>query len=113
GGEGVREQRLGGSEIEEAERCVRITATAGTCDIEAPTEPIPLTLQEFEMGRLDADIVLDVQTDVKPNTDRNRCLISTGMRSWLRVPVLPSGERRGGFGRPRRQPGRDRAARGA
>jgi transcriptional regulator with GAF, ATPase, and Fis domain len=94
------------SEIDEVERCVRITATAGSCDIEAPTEPIALTLQEFEMGRLDADIVQDIQADVKPNTDRNRCLISTGMRSWLRVPVLPTGEKRGSLSLAHREPGR-------
>jgi transcriptional regulator with GAF, ATPase, and Fis domain len=95
------------SEIDEAERCVRVTATAGLCDIDAPEEPIALTLQEFEVGRLGGpDIVRDVQTDVKPNTDRNRVLISTGMRSWLRVPVLPSGNKRGSLSVADRDPGR-------
>jgi transcriptional regulator with GAF, ATPase, and Fis domain len=92
------------TELDGRSRTVRVTAIAGESDIPAPTEPIPLSELEAKRTGLDSDIVDDIPARLSPTTDRNRLLIATGMRSWLRVPVWLSGEIRGAIGFFDREP---------
>jgi transcriptional regulator with GAF, ATPase, and Fis domain len=73
----------------------RIVALAGESDIPKPPEQVRLTVQETERHALDFEIYRDLQSELKPDSERNRLLLSTGMRSWMRVPVRISGEMRG------------------
>jgi transcriptional regulator with GAF, ATPase, and Fis domain len=86
-------------------RTIRVAAHAGECDIEVPTHKVELTSEEIAR-RLDFEIVRDIQTDMPVETDRERLIRSSGMRSWLRVPVLSAGEIKGALGFFHREPGR-------
>ncbi|MGH9460448.1 MAG: sigma 54-interacting transcriptional regulator [Vicinamibacteria bacterium] len=79
------------TEFDDRARTFRIVAYAGESDSPAPTDPIPLTAEESER-RVHHEIYIDIPTDLAPSTERNRLLLATGMRSWLRVPVRLSGE---------------------
>jgi len=79
------------TELDDRARSVRVVAFAGETDTPTPTGPIPLTEEELER-RVDYEIYSDIPTDLAPLTERNRLLLATGMRSWLRVPVRLSGE---------------------
>jgi len=82
------------SELDDRAATIRVVAVAGESDTPAPTEPIPLTAQELDR-RVDHEIYSDIRSELAPSTERNRVLLATGMRSWLRVPVRLSGEVRG------------------
>jgi transcriptional regulator with GAF, ATPase, and Fis domain len=86
-------------------RTIRVVAHAGECDIEVPTHKVELTQREMEQ-RLDFEIVQDIQTEMPVETERERLIRSSGMRSWLRVPVLLSGEVKGSLGFFHREPAR-------
>jgi len=75
---------------------IRIKAFAGKHDLDVPVHTIPLTETEQER-RVDFEIIHDIQTELQPDTDRQRLIISSGMRSWLRVPVWLAGEVKGGL----------------
>jgi transcriptional regulator with GAF, ATPase, and Fis domain len=47
---------------------------------------------------MDIEIYRDMPSEMKPDSERNRLLMSTGMRSWLRVPVLLAGRVHGMIG---------------
>ena len=55
---------------------------------------------------LDFEIVRDLKAELAPGTERNKALVATGMRSWLRVPVLLWGEVHGALGVLHREPAR-------
>jgi transcriptional regulator with GAF, ATPase, and Fis domain len=79
------------TELDQARLVFRIVAFAGESDTTAPEAPVPLT--EAEAARQgDAEIVRDMRSELTPDTDRNRLLLATGMRSWLRVPVVLAGK---------------------
>ena len=82
------------SELDDRAQTVLVVAVAGESDAPAPTEPIPLTAEELDR-RVDHEIYSDIRGELAPLTARNRVLLATGMRSWLRVPVRLSGEVRG------------------
>src|SRR5439155_190024 len=44
--------------------------------------------------------------EIPPDTERHRLIISSGMRSWLRVPVWISGQVQGGLSFFHREPSR-------
>src|SRR5262249_15184349 len=59
-----------------------------------PRQAVTLTEREMEQRR-DFEIIEDVQTAFVPETDREKLVVSSGMRSWLRVPVIILGEMKG------------------
>jgi Nif-specific regulatory protein len=94
------------TELDAERRTLRIVASAGEADIEVPVEPMRLTAQELlERGR-DKVIVRDLQTEIAGQSDRERLLLRSGMRSWLRVPVWTGDTVRGGLGIFARDAGR-------
>jgi transcriptional regulator with GAF, ATPase, and Fis domain len=93
-------------------RTVRTIIAAGKADIEAPTEPFTLTEWEAERRKVDFDIIDDLPATLSSDTERNRILLSTGMRSWLKVPIRLSGHVHGSVGFFHREPSRYTAADG-
>ena len=93
------------TELDMRARTIRISALAGESDNPAPTEAVVLTASELDR-RIDFEIIHDIPTEVPPDTERQRLIISSGMRSWLRVPVWLSGEVRGGLSFFHREPSR-------
>jgi transcriptional regulator with GAF, ATPase, and Fis domain len=81
-------------------------AVAGEADIEAPSKPFPLTEFELRRRELEFDILSDIPAQITPTTERNRILLGTGMRSWLKIPVRLSGEVHGSVGFFHREQGR-------
>jgi Nif-specific regulatory protein len=94
------------TELDESARTFRVVAYAGRPDSPAPEGQVALTDQESANRLLDFEIVRDTAAEVPPSTERNRVLLATGMRSWLRVPVRLAGEVRGSIGFLHREPGR-------
>ena len=86
----------------------RVIAFAGTPDIDAPKEAVPLTAEELENYRAKVYLVGDLRTEKLPDTARTRVLVATGMRGYLRVPVRLWGEVRGALGFGHREPSRYR-----
>jgi transcriptional regulator with GAF, ATPase, and Fis domain len=84
---------------------IRIKASAGKADIQPPETPVGLTATEMDR-RTDLEIVNDIPAEIPPDTERQRLIISSGMRSWLRVPVWLSGEIKGGLSFFHREPSR-------
>src|SRR5262245_20350457 len=68
------------TEIDVKARTLRISAYAGECQIPVPTHPIPMTEKEME-HRVEFDIVKDIQETVPPETERQRLVLSSGLRS--------------------------------
>jgi transcriptional regulator with GAF, ATPase, and Fis domain len=97
------------TELDEEARTFRVAAFAGEPDGPAPDGPVPLTAEESGNRLLEYDIVADTAL-MSATSERNRLLLSTGMRSWLRVPVRLWGEVRGSLGFLHRQPNRFVAA---
>jgi transcriptional regulator with GAF, ATPase, and Fis domain len=93
------------SELDERKPAFRVIAFAGECDVPAPEEPVPLT-EEERARQVDFELVRDIQSDVQPDSVRNRLLLATGMRSWLRVPVVLAGRVHGMISFYDREPSR-------
>src|SRR5262245_6027106 len=88
------------------ERTLRIVAATGDCDIPIPPEGVVLTEEECE-GRADHEIIADIPDHFTARTERERVILASGLRSWLRVPVrLAGGEVKGGLSFFHREPGR-------
>ena len=79
------------TEFDEDRRAFRVVAHSGRFDGAVPEGSIPLTEQESESRLLDFQIVHDI-AELPSVTVRNRLLLASGMRSFLRVPVRLSGE---------------------
>ncbi len=86
------------TELDLRSSTIRLIAHAGAYNGPVPAEPVALTPDELENRRLEFEILRDVPRELKPRTERDRLLLSTGMRSFLRVPVLLWGEVRGSVG---------------
>jgi Nif-specific regulatory protein len=82
------------TEFDEERRAFRVVARSGRFDGPEPDGPIPLTEEESESRFLDFQIVRDI-SELPAVTERNRMLLASGMRSFLRVPVRLGGEVRG------------------
>ena len=93
------------TELELRTRTLRIAAATGDCDIPIPADGVKLTEQEMEL-RFHPEVVRDIQAEFSPDTDRQRLVLASGLRSWLRVPVRLSGEVIGGLGFFLREPSR-------
>jgi len=93
------------TELDVRARTIRIAASAGQCDVPVPTHAVPLNEQELEQ-RIDFEIIRDIPAEVAPDTERQRLIVSSGLRSWLRVPVWLSGEIKGGLNFFHREPSR-------
>ncbi len=87
---------LGG--LDEKAMSIQTIAVAGEADIEAPSKPFVLTDIEAERRKLDFDIIEDIPSTLEPTTERNKILLGTGMRSWLKVPIRLSGHVHGSVG---------------
>jgi len=95
------------SDFDVPARTFRIAAFAGDSDATPPAGPVALTEEEVGRRALEFEIITDLPAQVRPITDRNRLLLSTGMRSWIRVPILTSaGEVRGAINIMHREPSR-------
>jgi transcriptional regulator with GAF, ATPase, and Fis domain len=95
---------LGG--LDERTRSIYTIAVAGEADIEAPSKPFVLTEQEAKRRELDFDILRDIPAQITPTTERNKILLGTGMRSWLKVPIRLAGVVQGSVGFFHREPAR-------
>jgi len=93
------------TELDMRARTIRISAIAGKTDNPAPTAAVPLTDAELER-RNTFEIMNDIPAEIPPDTERHRLIISSGMRSWLRVPVWISGQVQGGLSFFHREPSR-------
>jgi transcriptional regulator with GAF, ATPase, and Fis domain len=94
------------TEIDPTARSFRVVAHAGESDIEAPRGATRMTAEESERRLLDFEIHGDMPSELKPDTERNRLMLATGMRSWIRVPVRTSDEVRGVLAFAHREPSR-------
>jgi transcriptional regulator with GAF, ATPase, and Fis domain len=92
------------TELDDGAQSFRVIAHAGESDGPPPSGSIALTANERARRLLDFEILQDIPAELTPTTERNRLLLGTGMRSWLRVPVRLSGEVRGSVGFFDRQP---------
>ena len=84
------------TELDARARTIRITASASKGKIAPPADSVQLTDKEIAR-RGDFEIVHDIPTEISPDTERHRLIISSGLKSWLRVPVWLSGEVKGGL----------------
>src|SRR5262249_40063127 len=91
--------------IDPKARTIRISAFAGRCDIPVRTDPFPLTESEME-ERSSFAIIDDILAELSPITERHRLILSSGLRSWLRIPVWLSGEITGSLSFLHREPSR-------
>jgi transcriptional regulator with GAF, ATPase, and Fis domain len=92
------------TELQKGSRAIRVTAFAGESDGPEPNGPVPLTEEESQRRFLEYEIIDDMAVELAPTTARNRLMLGTGMRAWLRVPVRLWGEVRGSVGFFNRQP---------
>src|SRR5437867_6081957 len=93
------------TELDLRAHTLRIIASTGECDIPPPAGAVPLTENELER-RVDFEIIRDIPAEIAPDTERQRLIVSSGLRSWLRVPVRQSGEVSGGLSFFHREPSR-------
>jgi transcriptional regulator with GAF, ATPase, and Fis domain len=82
------------TELDDAGLSFHMVAIAGATDVPSPDGPVFLSRQEVESRALEFELVADVQ-ELGLESDRNRLIAASGMRSWLRVPVRLWGEIRG------------------
>jgi Nif-specific regulatory protein len=95
------------TELDLRARSIRVVAHAGEHDGEDPTgRPVPLTDGEAGRRGQDFELLRDIPAELAGDTERERLIVGTGMRSWLRVPVLHAGEVRGGLSFFHREPAR-------
>ena len=86
-------------------RTLRIVAATGECDI--PIPPGGITLTEGELARrVDTEIIRDIPAEFTAGTERERLILASGLKSWLRVPVRLSGEVSGSLSFFHREPRR-------
>src|SRR5262245_32096195 len=83
------------TELDVRARTIHVAAFAGTADVAPPAGLVALTEEETRGRTQEFELMHDVPAEVTPTTDRERLLVSAGMRSWLRVPVWMAGEVRG------------------
>ncbi|HYH44276.1 MAG TPA: sigma 54-interacting transcriptional regulator, partial [Thermoanaerobaculia bacterium] len=83
------------TELDDPAESFHMVALAGESDVPPPTGPVRLSRQEVANRTLDFEILRDIAVELDPDTERNRLVRASGMRSWLRVPVRLWGEVRG------------------
>jgi len=93
------------TELDLRARTTRIIASAGPGNIPVRMDTFTLTEDEIE-DRADFGIIRDILAELAPQTERHRLIRASGLRSWLHVPVLLSGEVEGSLSFLHREPGR-------
>jgi transcriptional regulator with GAF, ATPase, and Fis domain len=101
----VPHDRVNLTETDVRARTIRIVASAGPLDIPIRTDVFPLTEREVE-EHLEFAIVGDILSELPSETERHRLIRASGLRSWLHVPVLLSGEIKGSLSFLHREPSR-------
>jgi transcriptional regulator with GAF, ATPase, and Fis domain len=93
------------TELDLQAKTIRLAAISGEADIPKPppTRTVPLSQEELDR-RIDFEILNDIPAEITPDTERQRLILSLGMRSWLRVPLLLSGEVKGSLSFFHREP---------
>jgi transcriptional regulator with GAF, ATPase, and Fis domain len=94
------------TELDLRSRSIRFAAVSGEADIPVPDGPVPLTEEETEQRARGFEMVQDIKSEVLAGSERQRLLLDSGMRSWLRVPVGLAEEIHGGLGVFHREPAR-------
>jgi two-component system NtrC family response regulator len=94
------------TELDLPTRAVRVSAYVGESDAPAPTAPVILSEDELERRLMEFEIVRDIPAELSRDSARNRMIMETGMRSWLRVPVGLAGEVRASLSFFHRTPSR-------
>jgi transcriptional regulator with GAF, ATPase, and Fis domain len=94
------------TELNDRSSSFRVITFAGSSDIAPPEESVPLTREESERRLMPFEFLRDLPAELPPATQRNRIMIATGMRSYMRVPVRLWGEVRGSLAFGHREPGR-------
>jgi Nif-specific regulatory protein len=85
------------TQLDPVARTIRLVAHAGDDDVPKPVEVVQLTPEEAGRHAQDFEIVRDIPAELAGQSERERLIRSTEMRSWLRVPVLLSGQVLGGL----------------
>ena len=84
------------TELDSRTRTLTVAAATGASEVPIPPEGVRLT--EDEMAhRNEFELVQDVTVEVPPTTERNRLILASGLRSWLRVPVRLANDVVGGL----------------
>ncbi|QQR74030.1 MAG: sigma 54-interacting transcriptional regulator [Holophagales bacterium] len=86
------------TELDLRRRTLRIVASAGTADMPVPEGPISLSAAELDERTRESLILRDIPAEISGDNERERALLASGMRSWLRVPIWTGDEVRGGLG---------------
>ena len=94
------------TELDVRAHSLRVVAMSGQGDIPVPTDAVPLSPEETATRAMDFEMMSDIPAQVDPHTERERLLLASGMRSWLRVPVWLLGEVRGSLGVFHREAGK-------
>jgi transcriptional regulator with GAF, ATPase, and Fis domain len=94
------------TELGDRGRTFRVVAVAGEAGSPVPTDPVSLSAEEMELAAAELELVRDLPSELSPDSDRSRLLLSSGMRSWMRVPVRLWGEIGGSLGFLHREPSR-------
>ncbi|HEX7078653.1 MAG TPA: sigma 54-interacting transcriptional regulator, partial [Candidatus Eisenbacteria bacterium] len=94
------------SEMKLEARAFDVVAVAGTSDLVGAPKRVPLTDEECSRRAIEFELMRDIPSELEPGTERNRLLLATGMRSWLRVPVRLAGEAHGSLSFFHREPAR-------
>jgi transcriptional regulator with GAF, ATPase, and Fis domain len=94
------------TELDLRERTLRVVAASGASDIPIPPQGITLTAAECDQ-RAEVEVIRDIQAHFTSRTEREKLILASGLRSWLRVTVrLPGGEVNGGLSFFHREPAR-------
>ncbi len=93
------------TELDLTTSVLRVSAHTGAGEIPIPPEGVRLTEAELARRR-EFEILRDIPAEIAPDTERNRLVLASGMRSWLRVPVRLAGETTSSLGFFHHEPGR-------
>lgn len=94
------------TQLMEDDSTARLVAIAGELDVELPSDPIDMSEKDIASRAQDYEILRDIPEELAPDTERNRLVLASGMRSWLGVPVMLAGEYQGSLKFMHREPGR-------
>ncbi len=93
------------TELDVKSRQLRVAAHTSPSGVVPPSFSIELTAPELER-RIDFETIRDIPADLGVGSERERLIVSSGLRSWVRVPVWISGEVKGGLSFFHKEPSR-------
>src|SRR5262249_9385956 len=94
------------TELDVPSRAIRVVAMTGDADTEVKDAPVTLTAEEIATRKAEYEIVRDIQLEIAPTSERQRLVLGSGMRSWLRVPVWVADKWEGSLSFFHREPAR-------